>query len=84
VNVVVFAIELYQLSFKVVTDLFEDASQVAPYLIGEDAAPVLGYEDQMYVHLEYTVPTVANAALFIHIPMIQWKPCSGYRLTNTN
>jgi hypothetical protein len=38
----------------------------------------------MYVHLEYTVPTVANAALFIHRPMIQWKPCSGYRLTNTN
>ena len=42
VNVVVFAVELYQFGFKVVPYLFEDALQVARGLLGENAAPVLG------------------------------------------
>ena len=68
---VVLAIELYQVRFKVVTDPGEDTSQIDEYLFGEYFTPVLRNEDQMYMHPKYAMSTVTNTVVIYHRPSIQ-------------
>jgi hypothetical protein len=68
---ILFAIELYQLRFKVVTDPGKDAAQIVKYLFGEDLAPVFCDKDQVYVHIKNTMPSMSNIVAFLHRPSIQ-------------
>lgn len=61
-------IEFHQLSLKVKTDPREDRAQVVNHLFGEYATAVFGNEDQMHMHLEYTVSSVANLVVISHRP----------------
>jgi hypothetical protein len=51
-DMVLLAIKLHQLSFKVVTDTGKDSLQIAERLFGEDLSPASCAEDQVNVHLE--------------------------------
>jgi hypothetical protein len=68
---VVFAIEFHQFRFKVVADTGKDASQIVKHLFGEDFAPVFRDKDQVYVHIEYTMPSMSNIIASLHRPSIQ-------------
>ena len=59
------AIEFDQSLLEVSTDAGEDAAQVVQYLDSEDLAPILGHDDQVDVHQEYTLPAVANVVVCI-------------------
>ena len=60
VNVVVLPAALLQFRPKVPADPAEDGSQVAYGKFGENVSPVLGYKDQMNVHVKNNVSTGSN------------------------
>lgn len=58
-DVVVFAVELHQLSIKILTHACQDQLHGIEMLLPEHVAPIFGYEYQMNVKRKYTVPSVA-------------------------
>ncbi len=65
---VVLPVELNQFRFKVKADPGEDRAQVINHLFGEDTTAVFGHEDQMNMHKENTVSSVANFVVISHRP----------------
>ena len=63
-NMVVLPIELHQLGFEVHAHTGEDVAQIVQNHLGEHFASVLCHKDQVNVHKEYTMPAVANFAVF--------------------
>ena len=65
---VVFAVELDQLSLKALADpgkgIPEDFNSPAI----QHLLPVLGHKDQMDVHIENTVSACSNIVVFLHRP----------------
>jgi putative transposase len=67
-DVVVFAVHLYQFCLKIRTHLGEDMPQSLDSLAVENASAVFGHEDQMYVHGKNTVSTVPKVLAIVHRP----------------
>ena len=61
-NVVGLAVELYKLSLEVAANLGEDVTKAMDGISVKYSFPILGHEDQMYVELKNTMPTVSNFA----------------------
>jgi len=58
-DVVVFAVELYQLGIKILTDACENELHGIEMLFLEHIAPILSYKYQMNVKSKYAVSSVA-------------------------
>jgi putative transposase len=65
---VIFAVHLNQLSFEIPAYLGEDLAQALDGVSIEDPTTIFGHEDQMHVHLENTVSSVANVLGIWHRP----------------
>ena len=67
-NMVIFAVELNQFSLKVCANASKYLAQVVKNLFGEHPTSVFCDEDQMHMHQEYAVSTVANLIIISHRP----------------
>ena len=67
VNVIVFAVELYQLSIKILADACENQLHGIEVLFLEHVASILGYEYQVHMKSENTMPSMAKIAIYIAI-----------------
>ena len=63
VNVIVFAVELHQLSIKILADACENQSHGIEVLFLEHVTPILGYEYQVHMKSENTMPSMAQIAI---------------------
>lgn len=61
-NVVVLAVKLDQLRFKLLANVGKHAAHILKNGFGEHMAAVFGHKDQMNMKIEYTVPPVSNIA----------------------
>jgi putative transposase len=68
VNVIILAVELDQMRLKIDADLGEDVAQVIKDVLGKDAAPILGHEDQVNVHQKDTRPSASKIVVAAHRP----------------
>ncbi|KQZ32375.1 hypothetical protein ASD58_06945 [Duganella sp. Root1480D1] len=59
---VIFTIKFDELRFEVRADAGEDLTQVVQYLFGKHIAAIFGDEDQMYMHHEHAMPSLAELA----------------------
>ena len=67
---VILAIKLYQICFKVSTDPGEDAAQVVNHFFGEHATAVFRHKDQVDVHSENAMSAMSNIVVIFHRPSI--------------
>lgn len=58
-DVVVFAVELYQLGIKILADACQNQLHGIEMFFFEHIAPILGYEYQMNMQGKYTMSSVA-------------------------
>ncbi len=56
---IVFAVELHQLNIKILADACQDQLHGIEMLFLEHVAPILGYEYQMHMKSENTMPSMA-------------------------
>ena len=61
--VIVFAVELHQLGIKILADACENQLHGIEMLFLEHVAPILGYEYQMHMKSENTMPSMAQIAI---------------------
>lgn len=47
---VIFAVKLHLLSFKISAYPSKNWAQIVEYFFGEYVTPILGYKDQVYMH----------------------------------
>ena len=67
-DMIVLAVDLDQFRFEVGADRCEDIAHVVEHGIGEDVAAVFGHEDQMDVHGENAVSSMAIGGVIDHRP----------------
>lgn len=65
---VIFAVELYQFSFKVGANAGKNTLEVIQYGFCEYTAAIFCHEDQMDVHFKNTMSAVSNIVEFTHRP----------------
>ena len=70
VNLVDLAMHLYQLGFKISTDLVEDGFEPVESLGVEYLCPILRHEDQMNMKLRDAMPTLPNLSCDWHRPNV--------------
>lgn len=62
-RMIVLAVEFHQLSIKILAHAGQDRLHGLQMLFLEHVAPILGYEYQVNMKSEYTMPTVAKIAI---------------------
>lgn len=67
---VVFSVELHQLSLEVSTYARKDAAQVIDHFFSEYATSIFCHKDQVNVHFKNTVSAMSNIVVFLHRPSI--------------
>lgn len=66
-HVVVVAVELHQLGIKILADTGENQLHGIEMFFVEHVAPILGYEYQVHMKSENTMPSMAKIAIYIAI-----------------
>jgi hypothetical protein len=69
-NVIIFAVKLYQLRFEVIAHSFKYFFQSPQDGFGEHAATIFGNENQMHVQFGNAVTAGSNFICVIHRPSI--------------